>query len=388
MANVPIAIIAGLAWAVLGLSLIGSAYMVAAAITLRSFFSPVAVAARRNDAVTILKPLRGAEPRLADNLATFLEQDHDGPVQLLCGVQRPDDPAIAAVEALRTRFPQARIDLIVDPTSHGANGKIANLINLEPHIVHGVVVLSDSDMTVNPDYLSRLLAALDMPRTGAVTIAYNGRGDAGFWSRIAAAGLSWQFLPGVVFGAAHVLARPCMGSTIAMRRETLAAIGGFAAFADVLADDYAIGEAVAALGLEVTMPPMLVTHASTERSFGELWRHELRWGATVRDVVPIAYAMGVIAIPFPLALLAIPILPLPALVLAGLALLARLSPTIVADRLGGARTAPLWLLPLRDCLTFTVFIASLTVRSVDWRGATLRMAQRGRISAQPELPFR
>jgi ceramide glucosyltransferase len=303
-------------------------------------------------------------------------------------VQRADDPAIVAVEALRTRFPEARIDLIVDPTPHGANGKIANLINLEPHIVYGVAVLSDSDMVVGPDYLSGLLAALDAPGTGAVTIAYNGRGDAGFWSRIAAAGLSWQFLPGVVFGSARGLARPCMGSTIAMRRETLAVIGGFAAFADVLADDYAIGEAIAAQGLKVAMPAMLVTHASTERSFGELWRHELRWGATVRDVVPVAYAMGVIGIPFPLALLAIPVLPLPGLALAGLALLARLAVALVADQRGGTRTAPFWLLPLRDCLTFAVFIASLTVRSVDWRGATLRMEQRGRISAQPELPFR
>ena len=388
MAGVPIAIIAGLAWGMLGLSLIGSAYMVAAAITLRSFLSPAAVAARRSDAVTILKPLHGAEPRLADNLATFLAQDHDGPIQLLCGVQRADDPAIVAIEALRARFPRARIDLFVDPTSHGANGKIANLINLEPHIAHEIVVLSDSDMTVNPDYLSRLLAALDMPRTGAVTIAYNGRGDAGFWSRIAAAGLSWQFLPGVVFGSARGLARPCMGSTIAMRRETLAAIGGFTAFADVLADDYAIGEAVAALGLEIAMPAMLVTHASTERNFGELWRHELRWGATVRDVVPVAYLTSVIAMPLPLALLATPVLPLPAALLASLAFLVRLAVAIVADRRTGARTAPLWLLPLRDCLTFTVFIASLTVRSVDWRGATLRMAQRGRISAEPELPFR
>jgi ceramide glucosyltransferase len=382
-------IVAGLGWAALGLSLIGSAYMVAAAITLRAFFArPVPAPARRGDAVTILKPLHGAEPRLADNLATFLAQDHGGPIQLLCGVQRPDDPAIAAVEALRARFPQARIDLIVDPTPHGANGKVANLINLEPHIAHGVAVLSDSDMVVGPDYLSGLLAALDAPGTGAVTIAYNGRGDAGFWSRIAAAGLSWQFLPGVVFGTAHGLARPCMGSTIAMRRETLAAIGGFAAFADVLADDYAIGEAIAAHDLKVAMPAMLVTHASSEQSFGALWRHELRWGATVRDVVPVAYAMGVIGIPFPLALLAIPVLPLPGLALAGLALLARLAVAVVADRRGGARTAPLWLLPLRDCLTFTVFIASLAVRSVDWRGATLRMEQRGRISAEPELPFR
>jgi len=388
MAGVPIAIIAGLAWGMLGLSLIGSAYMVAAAITLRSFLSPAAAAGRRNDAVTILKPLHGAEPRLIDNLASFLAQDHDGPIQLLCGVQRADDPAIAAVETLRARFPQARIELIVDPTAHGANGKIANLINLEPHIAHDVVVLSDSDMIVGSDYLARLLAALDAPQTGAVTIAYNGRGDAGFWSRIAAAGLSWQFLPGVVFGAARGLARPCMGSTIAMRRETLAAIGGFAAFADVLADDYAIGEAVAALDLKVAMPGMLVTHASTERSFGELWRHELRWGATVRDVVPAAYLTSVIAMPLPLALLATPLHPLPGLALTGLALLARLSTAIVADGRGGARTASLWLLPLRDCLTFTVFIASLTARSVDWRGATLRMAQRGRISAEPELPFR
>jgi ceramide glucosyltransferase len=388
MAGVPIAIIAGLAWGMLGLSLIGSAYMVAAAITLRSFLSPAAAAGRRNDAVTILKPLHGAEPRLIDNLASFLAQDHDGPIQLLCGVQRADDPAIAAVETLRARFPQARIELIVDPTAHGANGKIANLINLEPHIAHDVVVLSDSDMIVGSDYLARLLAALDAPQTGAVTIAYNGRGDAGFWSRIAAAGLSWQFLPGVVFGAARGLARPCMGSTIAMRRETLAAIGGFAAFADVLADDYAIGEAVAALDLKVAMPGMLVTHASTERSFGELWRHELRWGATVRDVVPAAYLTSVIAMPLPLALLATPLHPLPGLALTGLALLARLSTAIVADGRGGARTASLWLLPLRDCLTLTVFIASLTARSVDWRGATLRMAQRGRISAEPELPFR
>lgn len=388
MAGVPIAIITALAWTALGLSLIGSAYMIAATITLRSFLPRTAAPGRCNAAVTILKPLHGGEPRLADNLATFLMQDHPGPIQLLCGVQRPDDPAIAAVETLRARFPQARIDLIVDPTAHGANGKIANLINLEPHIAHDITVLSDSDMVVRPDYLARLVAALDAPETGAVTIAYSGRGDAGFWSRIAAAGLSWQFLPGVVFGAVRGLARPCMGSTIAIRRETLAAIGSFAAFADMLADDYAIGEAVAALGLKVGMPAMLVTHASTERSFRELWRHELRWGATVRDVVPVAYAMGVIAMPFPLALLAIPILPLPGLALTGLALLARLSAAVVADRCSGARTAPLWLLPLRDCLTFTVFIASLTVRSVDWRGATLRMAQRGRISAEPELPFR
>lgn len=378
----PIAAIFG--WILLALSLAGTLYMVAAAVTVRRFFARADAPPRRRESVTILKPLHGAEPRLTGNLASFLDQDHDGPIQLLCGVQRPDDPAMLAVEALRARYPHARIDLIVDPTSHGANGKVANLINLEPHVAHDVVVLSDSDMVARPDYLAGLLAALDRPRTGAVTVAYHGRGDAGFWSRIAAAGLSWQFLPGAVFGAAYGLARPCMGSTIALRRETLAAIGGFRAFADVLADDYAIGEAIAAQGLDVTMPPMLVAHASTERNFKDVWRHELRWGATVRDVVPVAYAMGVIGIPFPLAVLAIPFLPLPGLAVAGLSLLARLAVALAVDGRARAPTAPYWLLPVRDCLTFAIFVASLTVRSVDWRGTTLRMEKHGQISAEPE----
>jgi ceramide glucosyltransferase len=377
-----IAIIFG--WTLLALSVTGTLYMIAAAVTLRRFFARTAAPARRCEAVTIMKPLHGAEPRLVDNLASFLDQHHDGPIQLLCGVQRLGDPAIAAVEALKARFPKARIDLIVDPSTHGANGKVANLINLEPHISYDVVVLSDSDMVARPDYLAGLLVALDRPGTGAVTVAYHGRGDAGFWSQVAAAGLSWQFLPGVAFGVAYGLARPCMGSTIAMQRTTLAAIGGFRTFADVLADDYAIGEAIAARGLEVTMPPILVSHASIERDLGEVWRHELRWGATVRDVVPVAYAMGVIGIPFPLALLSIPFLPLPGVAAAGLALLARLAVALAAEARTGTRTAPYWLLPLRDCLTFAVFVASLTVRSVDWRGTTLRMERDGQVSAASE----
>lgn len=375
-----------LAWLPAALSLIGSLYMLAALVTFRRFFAAAVAPQPGTEGVTILKPLYGAEPRLTDNLASFLEQRHDGPIQLLCGVHRPDDGAVAAVEALKARHPSARIDLIVDPTPHGANGKVANLINLEPHIAHDIFALSDSDMVARPDYLAELLTALEQSDTGIVTLAYHGRGDAGFWSRVAAAGLSWQFLPGVIFGAAHGLAKPCMGSTIAMRRETLAAIGGFAAFADVLADDYAIGEAVAARGLAVRLPPMLVAHASIEADFGALWRHELRWGGTVRDVVPLSYAMGVIAMPFPLALLALPLLPLPGLALAGFALLVRLLVVLAVDRQAGARTAPLWLLPLRDCLTFAVFIASLTVRSVDWRGAVLRMEPEGRITAEPEIP--
>lgn len=376
-----------LGWILLALAVLGTLYTIAALSVFRRFFAPQPSSARRADAVTLLKPLHGAEPLLATNLASFLDQDHGGPIQLLCGVQRPDDPAINAVEILKANHGGA-IDLVLDPTAHGASGKISNLINMMPRAANPVVILSDSDIAVEPDYLNRLLNALDPPGIGAVTCLYRGRGDAGFWSQLGAAGLSYQFLPGAVFGVALGLAKPCMGSTIAMRRETLDRIGGFDRFADVLADDYAIGVAVEALGLKVVVPPMLVVHGSAERSFGELWRHELRWSATVRGVVPGAFAGSVIGMPFPLALLGTLLAPAHAIgaLIALLSLVARLLVAHGVDRRAGARTAPLWLLPMRDCLTFAIFVATFFTRSVDWRGQRLRMGADGRIMADPEIP--
>lgn len=375
---------AAIGWIFCALAVAGSLYMMAAAFTLHRFFAAAPAWPRREEGVTILKPLHGAEPRLAENLASFLKQDHGGPIQLLCGVQRADDPAIAVVERLRARFPRARIDLVIDSTPHGANRKIANLINMAPAVEHEVVVLSDSDMVAPRNYLSGLLAALNEAGVGVATLAYAGRGDAGRWSRIAAAGLGWQFLPGAVFGVAHGLARPCMGSTIAMRREVLGLIGGFRAFADVLADDYAIGEAVSGLGLAVVVPPLLVIHACDERDLPSLWRHELRWGVTLKAVAPVAYAASIVGYPLPLALIGCGFHPGTGGGIALLAVLARGAVALVANRVSGAAPAPLWVLPFRDCLGFVVFLASFAARSVDWRGSRLRMGPSGRVTAEPE----
>ncbi|MEO8374170.1 MAG: bacteriohopanetetrol glucosamine biosynthesis glycosyltransferase HpnI [Sphingomonas bacterium] len=371
----------------LALASVGTLYTIATAIVSKRFFAPQPIPAQHSDAVTLLKPLHGAEPYLEANLASFLAQDHDGPIQLLCGVRRADDQAISAVAALKASHPAAAIDLVVDPTVHGASGKISNLVNVMPRATNPIVILSDSDIAVDPGYLARILSALDQPGIGAVTCLYRGRGDAGFWSQLGAAGLSYQFLPGAVFGVALGLARPCMGSTIAMRRETLDRIGGFQRFADVLADDYAIGAAVEALGLKVVVPPMLVVHGSDERSFAELWRHELRWSATVRGVVPGAFAGSVIGMPFPLAVLGAVLVPAHAIgtVIVLLSLLARMLVAHTVDRQAGARTAPFWLLPVRDCLTFAIFVATFFTRSVDWRGQRLRMGADGRITADPEI---
>ena len=380
------AVISILAWLCLALSAIGCAYMLAAAATVFRFFRAERPAHRSNTAVTILKPLHGAEPCLTGNLETFLSQDHGGPIQLVCGVRCSDDPAVAVVDHLARRHLDARIDLIVDSAQHGSNAKISNLINMMPKVTHDFLVLSDSDMAVAPDYLSQLLSAFDRPRVGAVTCLYRGRGDAGFWSRLGAAGLSYQFLPNATFATAlGQIGDACMGSTIALRRPTLDAIGGFTRFADVLADDHAIGKAVRKQGLDVVIPPMLLTHGSDETSFGALWRHELRWAATVRGLTPAwAYAGSLITFPLPLAIIGAFFHPAAGIALALVALTIRIVAAGVVDTVAGTSTASKWLLPARDFLSLAIFIASYAVRSVDWRGSRLTMGSDGRIAPGTE----
>ena len=372
-------------WFAFGLVGLGVAYQLAVALAVRRFFAPVptpdavspTVAA---EPVTLLKPLYGDEPRLAQNLASFLAQDYNAPVQMVCGVNTMQDAAVDAVASLRAAHPGADIALTTGPVPPAANGKIANLCAMMPAAKHDILILSDSDMVVGADYIARITAALAQPGVGAVSCLFTGRGDAGFWSRLGAAMISFQGTPNVVFAAHHGLARPCMGSTIALRRATLEAIGGFERLRDVLADDYAIGEAVAALGLRVAIPPMLLVHAGTEGSLAELWRHFLRWAVTIRDLNRAGHVGSVVTQPLPSALLVGLFTPTGwGLALAALA--ARLLLAREMRRAAGQKCAPLWMVPLGDCLGFIVFLASLTARRIDWRGEKLTMTTKGRITA-------
>jgi ceramide glucosyltransferase len=335
--------------------------------------------------VTILKPLYGDEPKLAENLATFLQQYYPGAVQMVCGVGTADDPAVTIIDALNPPRYGEDFILSIAARTHGSNGKISNLTNMQPHATNDLLVLSDSDIAVEPDYLARIATAIGRPGVGAVTCLYAGRGDAGLWSRIAAAGISYQFLPSVMIGLATGLAKPCMGSTIALRRETLDAIGGFARFADILADDHAIGAAVRDLGLEIVVPPMIVTHGCTETRLMDITRHELRWNATVRALDHAGFIGSIVTHPLALAILAFALGGgTMAVWLILMAVLARTALAIRIDRLARRRTMPLWLLPFRDIVSFMLYLATFFVRSVDWRGAKLRMEKHGRVSAGSE----
>lgn len=374
--TLPQAITAGLT----GLALMATAYQIVALALVRRFFAGRGAAMPGTAAVSLLKPLHGAEPCLAANLASFLALAHDGPLQLVCGVNDPRDGAVGAVEALKSAHPGADIALSTGPRAHGANGKVGNLIAMLPLAQHDILVLSDSDMVVSRDYLAQVLAALAQPGVGAVSCLYAGRGDTGFWSQLGAAAISYSAMPNMVLGLSTGLAQPCMGSTIALHRATLAAIGGFARFADTLADDHAIGAAVAQQGLRVAIPPLLLVHAGTERSFGELWRHHLRWAVTIRGVAGAGHWGSLVTHALPLALLAALFHPLAGTLPLFAALAVRIALAGQVDRIHGRQTAPVWMIPLADCLGFVIFCASLTARTIDWRGQRLTMAPDGRIT--------
>ncbi len=377
-----------LGWLLAVLAACGVVYTAMTGVLVLRFFHSRQVSARRTDpdaaptTVTILKPLHGAEAGLRQNLAAHFFQNAHNSIQIIFGAQNPADPAIAIAQDVIAGHPATTALVAVGQGGEGTNRKVANLIQMTVHATGEVLILCDSDIGPPPDHVGRVLAALDGPGVGIVTCPYYGRGETGPWSVLAAMGLSYQFMPSVITGVSLGMATPCMGSTIALRREALEAIGGLEAFRDVLADDYAMGAAVRALGLKSVVAPVLVSHSCTELSFSEVFAHELRWARTVKGVDPAGHGGSLVTHPVPLALLAVLLLglqPFPLLLLAA-AVGARVMLGCVADRVIGRSSGPLWMLPLRDMLSFAVFVGSFLGRAVVWRGEKFHVTADGDLS--------
>ena len=319
--------------------------------------------------ITILKPLHGPEPNLYENLATFCQQDYPAPVQVVCGVANPDDPAAAVVRRLIADCPGHDFALVINARRHGANAKVSNLINMQAEAQHETLVIADSDIAVPPEYLTNVAAALSAPGVGLVTCLYRGVGLTGIWSRLAAAGIDYQFLPNVLVGLTLGLATPCFGSTIALTKTTLAKLGELQSVADQLADDYGLGMATRRAGFKVAIAPFMVTHVCSERSLRELLLHEIRWARTIRAVDPFGFVGLAVTYAVPLALIGFL---LGGLTSAGLvvaaALACRFALQAELTRLFGLRNGISWLGPARDILSFIVFVVSFFGRRVEWRG--------------------
>ncbi len=342
--------------------------------SVRLFAGTAPAAPAHHPPITILKPLYGDEPLLEEALASLLAQDYPS-FQIVFGLQDAADPARHTIARLRARFPAADFALVVDPTQHGANRKVANLINMLPAARHDILVIADSDVHAPPGYLTQLVAALEQPGIGLVTTLYTAlRANESLVARLGAAGINDGFLPSALL-ARRLGRQDCLGATMALRRDTLDHLGGLAALADHLADDAVLGRRVREQGQGVALARTIPSTTVAESAMADLFAHELRWARTIKQLEPLGFALSAIQYPLAWAVLGV--------TLAGndfwswatlLAIwfLRSLLAASIERTLGSASGLAIWFLPLRDLLSMTVLLASYANDRVAWRGHILR----------------
>jgi ceramide glucosyltransferase len=325
--------------------------------------------------VSIVMPLCGKEPGLYERLLALCDQDYPGKIEIVCGTLDPHDCVLDTVAAVKRARPDSDLHWHADPKLHGQSRKVSNLSNIFRHVRYDTLVMIDSDIHVEPDYVSRVVCELQRPGVGAVTCLYAGLDSDTPWSRLSAMTATLHFIPNVIGGLALGLARPCLGPTIAMSREMLKRIGGLAAFTDQLFDDYAIGEAVRATGYTVSVTSFTVGHVYQEQSARALIASQLRQACTIKGIDPIGHVGSIITHPFALALIALALGGgEEALALAIVALACRISLWWCMQQRFGARSNDYLLIPVRELIGFAAYVASFFVGTVTWRGQRYRLS--------------
>jgi ceramide glucosyltransferase len=333
-------------------------------------------------AVSILKPIKGVDPRMYDGLRSHCLQEYAGPFEILFGISDPADPARLEIDLLQKEFPHCALRIIECPERLGTSGKVSNLIQMLPHAQYDYVLINDSDIRVSPRYLARIMSGFADPLTGMVTAPYRGMAAehaATLWARLEALGISTDFFPGVL--TARKLEggiRFGLGSTLAMRRDALERSGGLAPLVEALADDYEMGARIAAAGFHVELSPEIVETSVPQYNWKGFLDHQLRWSRTVRDSRRWGYAGLAVTYVLPWAIMTCIAsgFALWSFTLLSLALLARVAVALTAG-VGILRDPQvlrdLWLLPLRDCFGLLFWLWSFAGDTILWRGERFRL---------------
>jgi ceramide glucosyltransferase len=338
--------------------------------------------------VSILKPLRGVDPQMYESFRSHCIQDYPE-YEIIFGVSEADDPAVEAVHRLMLEFPRCQIQLVVCPNILGNNRKTSNLVQMLPQAQYDHILINDSDIFVTPDYLRRVMAPFAGENVGMVTCPYRGIAADTLGSKLESIGISTDFIAGVlaarqIEGGIHF----ALGSTLALTRRALDAIGGLRPLVDYLADDFELGYRVSQSGSEVVLTDVVVETHLPAYSFRGFFEHQLRWARSTRDSRRMGYIGLLLPFGLPWAILSVVfsvgawwswiVLAAAGLLRAAVALEVGLG--VVHDR---AVWRHLWLIPLRDLVAFWVWFASFTDNKVHWRG-DIFVLEDGKISPAHE----
>lgn len=331
--------------------------------------------------VSLLKPVHGPEARLRENFASFFEQDYPD-YEVLFAADDARDPALDIVADICSKYPKIRSRILITGLPPWPNPPVYSFHCMAEAAENQILVTSDSDVEVSPTYLKDVVRPLLDPAVGMVTCVYRGKNAAGFWSALTAIGMSVEMTAGVLVANLLEGMKFGLGPTIALRKDSLAAIGGFAGIKDYIANDFELGNHIAQAGYKVVLSDHVIDHVVNHPTFRAMWQNQLRWAQSTRYSRPKGhFGTGLIfAVPYGIlgfvtaTLLGRPII---GAFLLGLAILNRLVEAlavgwfVVRDR--QALVAP-WLYPLRDLLGFVVWVASYLNLRYIWRNRRYEFA--------------
>ena len=333
--------------------------------------------------VSILKPIKGIDPGMYKDFVSHCSQEYPGEYEILFGVRRMDDEAVPMIQRLQAEFPGHNLRLVVCPETLGANGKVSTLVQLLPQARFDHLLINDSDIRVSPRYLRNVMLRFSSNSSkrpvGMVTALYRGRSHRTLGSRLEALGIATDFMVGVLMARwLENGLRFGMGSTLAVTRAALDAIGGLEPLVEYLGDDYELGARISRAGFRVVLSREVVETSVPAYRFSQFLDHQLRWARTLRDARKAGYwGMGVtFGLAWALANVMANGASLGSLALLSLMLLARVALALsvgvglLKDR-GVLRN--LWLLPLRDCIALAIWFWSFADDHVVWRGERYRL---------------
>jgi ceramide glucosyltransferase len=361
-------------------------YQLLALVSLWRFFGPeISLPAKQGPGITVFKPLKGLEPNSRECLESFLSQAYQ-PFQVIFGVRDPGDPMLKLLQELQQAHPEVEIDIVVCSETLGLNPKISSLRQMEDRARYELLVIADADVKVAPDFLSQVAAALQEPGVGLVSCPYRAGAASTLGAKLEALTIAADFIPSVATARYVEGIRFALGAAMAMTRQALDSIGGFAPLADFLADDYQLGWRVAAAGFRVEILPQVVETQNPAMSLKEYLAHQLRWTRTYRVCRPKGYlAYGIThALVFSLALVGASGAAPWALGLAAATLIWRWVLAGFSEWTclrGQLSSNDFWLLPWKDLLAFGIWAWSFLGDRVTWGDQTYRVTPEGKLVA-------
>ena len=330
--------------------------------TLSGFYPPV----------SILKPVRGVDFASYENYASFCRQDYPDYEILFC-VNELNDPAVPVIQKLMADFPERRVRTLSGAPQTGTNHKVNNLALLAREAQHEILVQSDGDVRVGPNYLREMAAPFQDPQVGVVSCFYRSVAQPNLGAELEAIGAATDFFAGALVADWKEGVTFALGASVATTRNWLAKIGGYEGFADLLADDYEIGNRVHRAGGRVLLSREVVWTMYPAQSWRGFWEHQVRWARTVRAVRPASFAGLLVTHGLPWALVAVLVAPAASIAAAYLLayLILRLALAWVVGVWGigdDVVRRKLWLVPFRDAVHFVVWLCGFASNRVNWGG--------------------